>query len=189
MSTKKKISIIIMLLFTTLSCTMSVGGPDDPYPETDISVSQQSVESMQAQFKAAIEAGAKGERIILTITETQLTSFFASKLETEKDPFFTDPQVYLRDGKMQIFGKVSQGYFVATTKTVLSVGVDEQGQPKIEIISADFGPFPAPESLANFLSSTIQEAYTGAIGPVATGFRVEQIGIAKGYMVIAGKVK
>ena len=192
MSNKKKFStlfLILILLVTTLACTMSVGGPDDPYPQVNIPVSSQSVEGMQAQFKAALEAGIKGEAIILTITETQFTSYLASKLKTENDPFFTDPQVYLRDGKMQIFGKASQGYFVATIKVLVTVGIDDQGQPAIEIVSADFGPLPAPPSLAVFLSDMITEAYTGAIGPVATGFRVEQIAISEGFMVISGKLK
>ena len=192
MSNKKKFStlfLILILLVTTLACTMSVGGPDDPYPQVNIPVSSQSVEGMQAQFKAALEAGIKGETIILTITETQFTSYLASKLKTENDPFFTDPQVYLRDGKMQIFGKASQGYFVATIKVLVTVGIDDQGQPAIEIVSADFGPLPAPPSLAVFLSDMITEAYTGAIGPVATGFRVEQIAISEGFMVISGKLK
>lgn len=192
MSNKKKFStlfLILILLVTTLACTMSVGGPDDPYPQVNIPVSSQSVEGMQAQFKAALEAGIKGEAIILTITETQFTSYLASKLKTENDPFFTDPQVYLRDGQMQIFGKASQGYFVATIKVLVTVGIDDQGQPAIEIVSADFGPLPAPPSLAVFLSDMITEAYTGAIGPVATGFRVEQIAISEGFMVISGKLK
>ena len=192
MPNKKKFSIlflILILLLTTLACTMSVGGPDDPYPQINIPVSPQSVEGMQAQFKAALEAGIKGETIILTITETQLTSYLASKLKTENDPFFTDPQVYLRDGQMQIFGKASQGYFTATVKVLVTVGIDDQGQPTIAIASADFGPLPAPPSLAGFLSDMITEAYTGALGPVATGFRVEQIAISEGFMVISGKVK
>ncbi|MCP4141464.1 MAG: hypothetical protein GY755_14470 [Chloroflexi bacterium] len=192
MPTKKKFStlfLVVILLITTLACTMSVGGPDDPYPDVNIPVSPQSVESMQEQFKGALEAGIKGETIILTITETQLTSFLASKLKTENDPFFADPQVYLRDGQMQIFGKASQGYFIATVKVLVTVGIDAEGQPAITIVSADFGPLPAPPSLAGFLSDMITEAYTGAIGPVATGFRVEQIAISSGFMVISGKVK
>ena len=121
----KKIFILLSLVLATLACTLSVGGPDDPYPQTDIPVSARAVENMQEQFKAAFETGVKGETIILTITETQITSYLALKLEAENDPFFTDPQVYLRNGQMQIFGKASQGYFVAKTNVVISVGIDE----------------------------------------------------------------
>ena len=185
----KKIFILLSLVLATLACTMGIGGPDDPYPQTEIPVSAQAVENMRAQFEGAFETAVKGENIILTITEEQITSYLALKLESETDPFFTDPQVYLRDGQMQIFGKASQGYFVATINVIVSVGIDDLGQPDIRIVSADFGPLPVPDSLASGLSAIIKEAYTGAVGPVATGFRIEQIGIRDGFMVMLGKVK
>lgn len=178
---------ILSLVFATLACTMNIGGVD--YPDTQIPISTQAVESMQAQFKAALEAGASGENVILTVTEAQITSYFALKFESQNDPLFTEPQVYLRDGQMQIYGKATQGYFAANINVMVNVGIDEQGQPDIQIASADFGPFPVPESLASALSATIKEAYTGAVGPVATGFRIEQIGIRDGFMVMSGKVK
>jgi hypothetical protein len=179
---------LLALLFATLACTMHVGGPD--YPETKIPVSAEEVDSMRAQFEAAIAAAvASGGDVILTITETQITSFLALKMEGQNNPLFTDPQVHLRDGTMQIYGKATQGYFVANVKVVVRVGVDEAGEPDIQIISADFGPLPAPETINATLSAIIKEAYTGAIGPVATGFRIEQIGIRDGFMVMSGKVK
>ncbi|MBT3321842.1 MAG: hypothetical protein HN392_06115 [Anaerolineae bacterium] len=183
----KKFFILLALILTSLACTISIGGPE--YPDTNIPVSSAVVEEMQAQFKAAFEAGAKGEPIILTFTEKQLTSLLSQKFENEENPFFTEPQVHLRDGKMTIYGKATQGYFVATIKVVVLVLVDENGQPDMRIESADFGPFPAPESLSSGLSAIITEAYTGAAGPVATGFRIEQVAIGDGFLAILGKVK
>ncbi len=148
---RKKNSAILFttlsLVFATLACTMNVGGPD--YPETVIPVSQAAIDSMQAQFKAALEAGATGGDIILTITEPQITSYLAFKLESQNNPLFTEPQVFLRDGQMQIYGKANQGYFVANINVMVNIGIDEQGQPDIQIASADFGPFPVPASLAS----------------------------------------
>ena len=183
----KKIFVILSLIFATLACTMSIGGPE--YPTEVIPISPLSVENMQAQFLAAFEAGANGGDIILTITESQLTSYLSSKFDSEQSPLFTEPQVHLRDNRMTVYGKAAQGYFVATVKVVIAVGIDEQGQPDVAIESADFGPLPVPESLANALSAIIKEAYTGAVGPVATGFRIEKIGIKDGFMVMLGKVK
>ena len=67
--------------------------------------------------------------------------------------------------------------------------MDEQGQPKIEIATADFGPFPAPNGLKQSLTALITEAYTGSLGPVATGFRLENINIANGLMTVTGRIK
>ena len=166
---------------------MSIGGPE--YPDESIPVSPVYVENMQAQFKAAFEAGAQGDDIILTITESQITSYLTYKFENKATPLFTNPQVYLRDDKMTIYGKATQGYFIATIKIVIAVGIDEQGQPDMRIESADFGPLPVPETLASGLSAILEEAYTGAVGPVATGFRIEKIGIRDGFLVMLGKVK
>ncbi len=183
----KKIFTLLFLLLTALACTMSTGGPE--YPETNIPVSPAIVEDMETQIKAAFEAGAEGGPIIITFTESQLSSLLSQKFENEEDPFFTDPQVLLRDGKMTVYGKAAQGYLTATIKVVILVLVDEYGQPDMHIESADFGPLPVPETLSNSLTATLKEAYTGAVGPVATGFRIEKIVIGDGYLTILGKVK
>lgn len=187
---KNKFQIFFILfgtLFATLACTMQIGGPD--YPETSIPVSEQYVTNMNEQFKAAFEAAAASGNVILTLTEPQLTSYLALKFQGQSSPLITEPQVYLRDGKMEIYGKARQGYFVANVKITVQVGIDANGQPDIQISSADFGPLPVPTTLTASLAAIIKEAYTGAVGPVATGFRIEQIGIRDGFMVMAGKVK
>ena len=71
----------------------------------------------------------------------------------------------------------------------VKIGANENGEPLIEILSSDFGPLPAPQGINDSLSAIIKEAYTGAVGPVATGFRIQQIGIRDGFMVMAGKIK
>jgi hypothetical protein len=133
--------------------------------------------------------------VTINITETQITSVLAQRLQTDqnlqqdKKPLITDPQVYLRDGQMQIFGKTQQGMFAANIGIIVAVGVDENAKPKIEIVSADFGPLPAPEGINAAISALIQEAYTGAVGPVATGLRIQTISIADGIMTISGRIR
>ena len=102
---------------------------------------------------------------------------------------FTDPQVYLRDGQMRIYGKSKQGYLSANIGIVLEVGTDADGRPKLKLVSADFGPFPLPEGLNDAITAIIEEAYTGALGPVATGFRLQSITIADGVMTIVGRIR
>lgn len=175
------------MLFATLACTMFVGGPE--YPEGAIPVSTEAVESLKAQIEAAMLAGAQSGTITLQITEEQITSYIASRLAAQEKPVLQDPQVYLRDGQMQLYGKLERGYFIANVLVALNVGVDEQGQPKIEIASADFGPLPAPEGVRESLTALITEAYTGSLGPVATGFRIESISIANSLMTVTGRIK
>jgi len=175
------------LMFATLACSIFVGGPD--YPEGTIPVSAEAVESLKAQIEAAVLAGAQTGTVTLQITEEQITSYIALKMAAQQNPAFYDPQVYLRDEQMQIYGKVERGYLNANILVALDVGVDELGQPKIEIATADFGPLPAPNGLKQSMTAVITEAYTGSLGPVATGFRLDNINIADGLMTVSGRVK
>ncbi len=187
---------LLILLVTSLACTVFVGGPD--YSNLPvIPVSAEAAQSLKDEMKSAFEAGASTGVVTLNITETQITSYLALRMQSDpslqqsdkKTPLITDPQVYLRDGQMKIYGKTQQGMFTANIGIIINVGIDETGQPKIEITSADFGPFPAPDGLKEALTAMIKEAYTGAIGPAATGLRIETINIADGIMTISGRIK
>jgi hypothetical protein len=184
---KRILLFLIALIFATMACTMFVGGPE--YPEGVIPVSAEAVESLRAQIEAAALAGAESGTVTLQITEEQITSYIAFRLAAQENPALQNPQVYLRDGQMQVYGKVERGFFIANVLVALNVSVDELGQPRIEIASADFGPFPAPEGLNQSLTAIITEAYTGSLGPIATGFRLESISIANGLMTVTGRIR
>jgi len=181
------LSAFFALTSSMIACTINIGGP--AYPDQRIPVSTEAVGEFQSAMQTAVVAGAETGEITLIISEPQLTSYLAYKLQAQPKPLFTDPQVYLRDGQMRVYGTARQGDFLATAEIVVTAGVDEQGQLKIELTSADFGPLPVPAGLADLISSTIQEAYVGAIGPAAVGFRLENITIADGSMTIAGRTK
>ena len=186
---------LITLLLASLACTVFVGGPD--YSDLPvIPVSKEAEQSLKDDMKRAFEEGATSGVVTLNITETQITSYLAYRMQTDQSlqqsdskPLITDPQVYLRDGQMKIYGKTQQGMFAANIGIIINMGIDEAGQTKIEIASADFGPFPAPDGLKEALTAMIKEAYTGAIGPAATGLRIETVTIADGTMTITGRIK
>lgn len=178
----------VPLILASLACSINVGGPE--YPAETISVSPDAALSMQEMIQQAIVTGAETGIITLQITESQLTSFMAQKLSQQTDPPFTDPQIHLRDGQMKLYGRITQGWFTANMLIVMNVILDPlTGQPAIQVASADFGPFPAPESLNTAVSAIIDEAFTGSFGPVASGFRMESIAIANGVMTVTGRIK
>jgi hypothetical protein len=80
--------------------------------------------------------------------------------------------------------------FAANMLITMNVSVDPATNlPKIEIAEADFGPFPVPEGLNAAISAMIDETFTGSLGPVAIGFRLESISIADGVMTLTGRIK
>jgi len=176
------------LLLTSLACTIFVGGPE--YSTETTPVSTDEVQTMQTQIEQAFIAGAETGIVTLQITESQLTSYIALKMQTQANPPFTEPQILLRNGQMQMYGKIDRGMFAANMLITMNVSIDQTTSlPKIEIASADFGPFPAPEGLNTAISAIIAEAFTGSLGPVALGFRLETITIADGLMTLTGRIK
>lgn len=187
--------LLVSLMLTSLACTIFVGGPDysslPPIP-----VSAEAAASIQQELQRAIEAGAQTGVVTVNLTEPQVTSYLAARMQsdpelqqTDRTPLISEPQVYLRDGQMQIYGKSQRGMFAANIGIIVQVGVDAEGKPLIEITSADFGPFPAPEGLKNAITAMVREAYTGSLGPVATGLRIDTISIAGGVMSISGRIR
>jgi hypothetical protein len=187
---RKKFALPLFLasiVMVSLACTIFVGGPE--YPANPIPFSPEAVESLRQQIEQALLTGAQTGVLTLQINESQLTSYLILKLQERTNPPFTEPQVLLRNGQIQILGKLNRGMFAANMSIVLNATVDENGRQKIEVASADFGPFPAPEGLNSAVSSIIDEAFMGSLGPVATGFRMETITIADGVMTVTGRIK
>lgn len=179
---------IASLVLASLACSVFVGGPE--YPAQTVLVSSEEVLTMREQIEQALIAGAETGFVTLQITESQLTSYIADKMAQQANPPFTDPQILLRNGQMQMYGRITRGWLEANILIAMNVGVDETtGKPKIEIASADFGPFPAPEGLNSAMTAIIDEAFTGTLGPVAVGFRLEAISIADGIMTLTGRIK
>jgi len=185
---------LLSLVLASLACNVFVGGPDYSTLPT-IPASTEAAQSIQDEIQRAFEEGAQTGTITLNITEPQITSFVAARLQSDPNlqqdsqPLITEPQVYLQNGQMQIYGKTKQGMFTANIGIIVSVGVDENGQPKVEIVSADFGPLPAPAGLKATISAMVREAYMGSLGPIATGLRIETINIANGIMTVSGRIR
>lgn len=188
MKKSKHYLFILSLTFASMACSMFVGGPD--YPAQPVPASPDEGQSLRQQLEQALIAGAETGVVTLQITENQLTSYMADKMAQKTSPPFTDPQILLRNGQMQMYAKITRGWITANMLITMNVGVDQiTGQPKIEIASADFGPFPAPEGINSAISAIIAEAFTGTLGPVAVGFRLESIAIADGIMTMTGRIK
>lgn len=170
-----------------LACSVFIGGPT--YPDTRIPVSEDAVKSLQEEMKQAMDAGKTSGQVTLDISQEQLTSILALRLAQQEKPFITDPQVYLQDGQVQIYGRATQGVFEATVGIVATASVDATGLPVVQLVSVDFGPLPAPEGLNKTITALVQEAFTGSIGPAAIGFRLEKITIANGVMTLSGRIR
>lgn len=185
--TKTIFAAALLLLLSVLACTVNVGGP--AYPTPAIPISTEAAGELNNNIQTAVAAGTDSGQVTLVFTEPELTSYLYYKLLSQANPFITNPQVYLRDSQMSIYGTATQGNFEAYVKIVVAPSVDAQGQLQIDLTTVDFGPLPVPKGLNDIVTAVITEAYTGALGPVATGFRLETVSIADGIMTITGRTK
>ena len=175
----------VSLVGASLACDLAVSGPTPP--GSPIPVSTEAAGQLSDVWKSAI-ANAQNGQVSVIINETQITSFLALKLAEQQNPPLTDVQVYLRDGKVQIFGNAKAGSVSTTALVVLGVNVSAEGQISFTVEKADFGPVPVPKSLLESLSSGLNEAFTGKVGSFATGIKITSIGISDGNMAIIGTV-
>ena len=183
----KVLFFLLALASAQLACTLFIGGP--AYPTTPIAVSTEAVASFNQNLQAAQTAAVQSGLLSMTVNETQATSLLANNLDSQTDPFIQFPQVYLRDGQIQIYGKAVRGNLEANVRIILSATLDPNGKPIVTVSSADFGPLPAPSGLNETVSSLIDQAFSGTFGPAATGLRLETISIADGTMTITGRVR
>jgi hypothetical protein len=178
---------ICALLAATLACSIFVGGPS--YPEGGAPVPTETSQSLQDQITQALASASDSGEVSLDLTEGQLTSFLQSRVAQEQHPVITDPRVYLRNGEMKVFGHAESGIFNANISMTLEASVDAEGQPHIGVTQTYFGPIKAPKALNDAMSSFVEEAFTGWLGPVATGFRLAHITIGDGVMTVSGRIK
>jgi len=178
---------LLLVAGVSLACMIHVGGPEQSGPL--IPVSTEALEEVQGSLDAARYSVQPGELVTLTFTESQLSSVLASELEAQPGSLIQDPQVYLEDGYVEIYGQASKGFLAGSVHLTVDVSIDENGNPDLNILFADMGPVPLPEWLLEKLSTLLDESLTGTIGPIFTGIRIEGIVIDDGVMVILGRFR
>ena len=130
---------------------------------------------------------AGGSEFEIKITEGQLTEYLKEELAKQEDPVLQNPSVILRDGVIEIYGTAKTGILTGNLRLVTEVTIDDQGDPQIKITSADIGGVPIPSGLLGIFSGMIESGLTSNLGSFATGFRLQEIHIADGVMVVRGQ--
>jgi hypothetical protein len=193
--------VAVLLVGTSLACTINVGGPEPPSPP--IPVSDEALQGLENTWQNAEVDPAAGV-FAFTLNESQLTSAIAIHLQKQSDPLIYDPQIYLRDGQIILYGSLVRDLFTADTRIAITPIIDETGRLSLEIVSADFGPIPAPSETLESLSSLIDKLLTSSIAQIVASIQMEGLGsaintdpsdyiifesvqISNGMMTIAGR--
>ena len=175
------------LILASMACQVNLGGPTRP--GAPIQSSSQDAQTLQDQWAGALALSAEQGDISLKIDEAQLTSFVALRFQQKSELGLENPQVYLRDGQIQFFATLDRGILRASILMGIAPNVDSEGNLTFDVTSADFGPVPMPDVLKNSISSAISEAFTGSIGPLATGIDIKSVDVSDGEMTLTGRFR
>ena len=180
-------TVLILLLLATIACQIHLGGPKapgEPIP-THPATSEDLTEVWQAAISGALTTG----QVMVILDEVQLTTFIAHRLETDETPLLRQPQVYLRENAIQVFGTTERDFLKANVLLAITPLVDPDGNITLELTTAEFGPIPAPNALKETISAVLTEAFTGSFGSLATGIRVSTLAINEGQLAIVGELR
>ncbi len=172
------------LVAASLACNYSRPTPDDPSLRSTIAVSTEAVQDLEENLNAAAENLQLGEQVTLIVTESQMTSLVANNFRSEDGPVLQNPQVYLRDGQVQLVGSIHQSGLNLPLEVLISIRVDSAGNLDSTIDSAKFGPFPLPQTQLEQYSGELDRAIANQIG--GQQIVLDGITIADGTMVISG---
>jgi len=182
-----RVVFFLSLAAGSLACQLNIGGPTAPgYP---IPSTDELAQSFKGEWDTILQNADETDEVMLIITEAQLTSFLAQRLSSQDNAFIDNPQVYLRDGTLQIYGTVTQFYMQTSILISIVPVINNDGELSFEIVSADLGPLPMPDGLRSSISNILTEAFTGNIGPLATGVRIQSIAIDNGELALVGTLR
>lgn len=187
---KKQLTLLLVtLVLSSLSCNILNRVSNAPSEPTPIPVSIESANSLREEITSAAESLSAGERVTIVIDEAEITSLIAMELAKQSEPILYEPQVYLRDGEVQLNGKVLQSGFMVPAQMNLTMSTDVHGKPEINILSANVGPLELPDSMLVEFEGQIDTVFIRNIQPSINDVYVESIIIADGLMTIIGQTR
>jgi hypothetical protein len=178
---------LAFVLFASLACNLL--RPKVTLPEETIPVTTQAVENLEQEIEAAATQAESTGKATVVIDEAELTSLVAFELQKQETAVIQLPQVFLRDGQIQIGAMVVQGDASLPVQIIAAVKVDADGQPVFELVSAAIGSVALPADLVNTVSDQLTGAFDRNIRPQMGDIFIQTITIADGKMTIEGTKK
>ncbi|MCQ3935904.1 MAG: hypothetical protein DPW18_02535 [Chloroflexi bacterium] len=158
------------------------GAPERPGDE--IIISEQS--GMEAKALLENSLPQPGSLTSLTITEQQLTSWLAMELLESPDLPLSQPQVYLRDGKIQVWGVVTGSGDSTAALIVGELKIDGDKKPYFEIESMQIGQQVIPDLILSQMETWLNQMLLESINEQAPGLQVMNIKVTSGLITISG---
>jgi uncharacterized protein YpmS len=176
--------LIVSLVAASLACNLPQQNSPTPIP-----ISPASAEELEQNIQQAAEDFEKTGQVEISITELQLTSYIAKQIQAQGDNTFSNPQVKLQDGQIQVEGDVQQNGIALPLKANVAVAANQNGTLDYDFVSASIGPFPLPENIINQISAYIGSSIDQNISTLTGNIFIEEILINDGVMFLKGRTR
>lgn len=127
-----------------------------------------------------------GTMTTVTITERQLTSWIAMELKNNPDLPLNEIQVYLRDGKVQIWGMVNGNEDSTSALVVGELSIDDNKYPYFKIESMQIGQQVIPGIFVSQMETWLNQSLSEAINKQASGLALVSLKVTSGLITVSG---
>jgi uncharacterized protein YpmS len=176
--------LILFVLLVNLACRFTAKKTEMPL--ATIAVSTEAVATLEAKVEDSINQAEQGQKVELSLTEEEITSLLTQRLQDQSEVVISNPQVYLRDGKITLTGDFQTGKLNIPVTVVFEPQVNSTGQASLELISVSMGPFSAPDSMVTTVQDLADRFLTDYLQQAGDAFFVESITVSDGVMTITG---
>ena len=172
---------VLSIILASLACNL-------PIRKTAVvPVTTQSAGEFSANLQEAAEEAAKTGIVDFTFSESQITSFLALQLQSEPDPFLQNPQIFLRDGKIEIHGDVKQSGLLLPFKASISVEANGSGGMDYHLDSGSISSIPLPKSILEQIDTQARQMIDTIVTEQLSNVYIENVSIADGSMTVTGQ--
>jgi tetratricopeptide (TPR) repeat protein len=158
------------------------GAPERPGAEIMIS-EKAGMEAKTTLEKALPQPGTLAS---VTITEQQATSWLALGMQNNPDLPLSDVQVYLRNGKIQVWGMVNGNETSTSALIIGTISIDNKKQPYFEIETLQVGQQVVPGFLVAQAESWLNQSLAAEIDSQVPGLELMNINVTNGLITISG---
>ncbi len=181
----KKHTWIVLLFMAIVPLACKLPGWSEKNPLATIPVSTQAVKTMEANLEDTIKNTSHGSEFQIAITEQQLTSYLALKLQANPDYPVHDLRIYLRDGKIRVIGTVDQANMAVQAEFIVRPFV-EANRLQYDVISAKIGPFNLPQTFIEAMEQEMQSAFEEQLQSLDKNYQIDSVVIQDGVMTLKG---